>query len=84
VEKVKEAAKGLKLDTPEGPLTVSDSNHHVYKTARIGEIQADGVIKEVWNSGSPIEPDPCLDNAPWAKGLAEGDARKECDAVKKK
>jgi urea transport system substrate-binding protein len=84
VEKVKEAAKGLKLDTPEGALTVSDSNHHVYKTARIGEIQADGVIKEVWNSGSPIEPDPCLDNAAWAKGLAEGDARKECDAVKKK
>jgi urea transport system substrate-binding protein len=82
VAKVIEAAKGLKLDTPEGPLTVSDWNHHVYKTARIGEVQADGLIKEVWNSGTPIEPDPCLDNYTWAKGLATGDARAECDAAK--
>jgi len=76
------AAKGLKLDTPEGPLTVSDWNHHVYKTARIGEVTSDGLIKEVWNSGTPIEPDPCLDNAEWAKGLADGEARAECDAAK--
>ena len=57
-------------------------NHHVYKTARIGEIGTDGLIKEVWNSGAPIEPDPCLDLAPWAKGLADGEARQECDAAK--
>ena len=82
VEKVKEAAKGLKLDTPEGPLTVHASNHHVYKTARIGQIANDGTINEVWASKGPIEPDPCLDKAAWAKGLAEGEARKECDAVK--
>jgi urea transport system substrate-binding protein len=83
IPKVIEAAKGLKLDTPEGALTVSDWNHHVYKTARIGEIQPDGLIKEVWNSGAPIEPDPCLDNYTWAKGLADGEARTECDAAKK-
>lgn len=78
VEKVKEAAKGLKLDTPEGPLTVSDWNQHVYKTARIGEIQSDGLIKEIWASPEPIKPDPCLDDADWAKGLAQG----ECDEAK--
>jgi urea transport system substrate-binding protein len=83
VEKVKEAAKGIELDTPEGPLTVSDWNQHVYKTARIGKIDDKGVITEVWASKGPIEPDPCLDSADWAKGLAEGDARKECDAAKK-
>ncbi len=83
VEKIKEAAKGLELDTPEGPLKVSDWNQHVYKTSRIGEIGTDGQIIEVWNSGKPIEPDPCLDNYDWAKGLADGDARKECDAAKK-
>jgi urea transport system substrate-binding protein len=83
VEKVKEAAKGLKLDTPEGPLTVDATNHHVFKTARIGQIQPSGVINEVWASSGPIAPDPCLDNADWAKSLAEGDARAECDAVKK-
>jgi urea transport system substrate-binding protein len=83
VEKVKTAAKGLKLDTPEGALTVSDWNQHVYKTARIGKIGADGTIAEVWKSDAPLEPDPCLDSAPWAKGLAEGEARSECDAAKK-
>jgi urea transport system substrate-binding protein len=78
VEKVKAAAKGLKLDTPEGALTVSDWNQHVFKTARIGEVQGDGLIKEVWASDGPIEPDPCLDKASWATGLAKG----ECDEAK--
>jgi urea transport system substrate-binding protein len=77
------AAAGLKLDTPEGALTVDAHNHHVYKTARIGIINKDGLIDEVWNSGSPIAPDPCLDNASWAKGLADGSARTECDAAAK-
>jgi urea transport system substrate-binding protein len=83
VAKVIEAAKGLQLDTPEGALTVSDWNHHVFKTARIGMVNAQGVIDEVWNSGKPIEPDPCLDSYTWAAGLADGQARQECDAAKK-
>jgi urea transport system substrate-binding protein len=78
VEKVREAAKGLKLETPEGPLTVSDWNQHVFKTARIGKVRADGLIDEVWSSKTPLEPDPCLDNATWAKSLAT-DA---CDEAK--
>ncbi|MEY2478427.1 MAG: urea transport system substrate-binding protein [Actinomycetota bacterium] len=82
VAKVVEAAKGLVLETPEGTMTVSDWNHHVFKTARIGMVNAQGIIDEVWNSGKPIEPDPCLDSYPWAKGLAEGEARQECDAAK--
>jgi urea transport system substrate-binding protein len=82
VAAVKAAAKGLQLDTPEGPLTVSTWNQHVFKTARIGKINAEGLIDEVWNSGSPIEPDPCLASYPWAAGLAEGAAKAECDAAK--
>jgi urea transport system substrate-binding protein len=82
VDKVTAAAGGLKLDTPEGPLTVHPTNHHVYKTARIGMINKTGLIDEVWNSGTPIAPDPCLDTYPWAKGLADGQARTECDAAK--
>jgi urea transport system substrate-binding protein len=78
VEAVREAAKGLELDTPEGPLTVSDWNQHVFKTARIGKINAEGLIDEVWASDEPIEPDPCLDDYDWAEGLAQG----ECDAAK--
>jgi urea transport system substrate-binding protein len=44
------------------------SNHHLWKTARIGVINSDGLIDEVWNSGKPIEPDPYLKNASWWKG----------------
>jgi urea transport system substrate-binding protein len=83
VPKVIAAAKGLKLDTPEGALTVSDWNHHVFKTARIGMVNSQGIIDEVWNSGKAIEPDPCLDSYPWAKGLAEGQAAQECATAKK-
>jgi urea transport system substrate-binding protein len=75
VDKVKEAAKGLELDTPEGTITVDDSNQHISKTARIGEINPEGLIDEVWASDGPIEPDPCLESYDWAEGLAQG----ECD-----
>ena len=78
VDKVKEAAKGLTFDAPEGKVTVSDWNQHIFKTARIGEIDATGQIKEVWASDGPIEPDPCLFNYDWATDLAQG----ECDAAK--
>ena len=78
VDKVKEAAKGLTFDAPEGKVTVSDWNQHIFKTARIGEIDATGQITEVWASDGPIEPDPCLSGYDWATGLAQG----ECDAAK--
>jgi urea transport system substrate-binding protein len=84
VPAVIKAAGGLVLDTPEGTLTVHPTNHHVYKTARIGMVNSAGLIDEVWNSGSPVAPDPCLDTYPWAAaaGLASGEARAECDAAK--
>jgi len=82
VAAVTKAAGGLVLDTPEGKLTVHPTNHHVFKTARIGVINSSGLIDEVWNSGEPIAPDPCLDTYPWAAGLATGEARAECDAAK--
>ena len=75
VEAIKEAAKGLELDTPEGDITVSDWNQHISKTARIGVINSEGLIDEVWASDGPIEPDPCLSNYNWAAGLATS----ECD-----
>jgi urea transport system substrate-binding protein len=70
VEAVKEAAKGISIDAPEGKVTVHDSNQHVYKTARIGIIKEDGQIEEVWNSGEPIEPDPFLEGYTWAESLS--------------
>jgi urea transport system substrate-binding protein len=70
VEAVKTAAKGISLDLPEGKVTIDGDNQHVFKTARIGEVQPDGQIKEVWNSGKPIEPDPYLKTYPWASSLS--------------
>ena len=70
VEAVRKAAGGISLDLPEGKVTIDGETQHVYKTARIGLIQPDGQIKEVWNSGEPVKPDPYLKGYPWAAGLA--------------
>ncbi len=69
-EKVKAASGGVTFAAPEGTVTVDGANHHVSKTARIGVIQPDGLIKEVWNSGGPVAPDPYLKTYPWAAGLS--------------
>jgi urea transport system substrate-binding protein len=69
VEKVKKASGGLTIDAPEGKITVNGENHHITKTARIGVVQPDGLIKTVWESDGPIEPDPYLKSYDWAKGL---------------
>ncbi|WP_397367676.1 urea ABC transporter substrate-binding protein [Paenibacillus sp. JGP012] len=70
VEKVKQAAKGLELDAPEGKVTVDGENQHIYKPVRIGEVQEDGQFKELWNSGSPVKPDPYLKTYEWGAALS--------------
>lgn len=72
VDKVKAAAKGIEWNAPEGKVTIDGDNQHIYKTVRIGEIQPDGMIKELWNSGSPVKPDPYLKGYDWAKDLSAG------------
>lgn len=71
VDKVKAAAKGIEFNAPEGKVTIDGDNQHIYKTVRIGEIQADGQITELWNSGSPVKPDPYLTTYDWAKDLSK-------------
>ncbi|HYN94654.1 MAG TPA: urea ABC transporter substrate-binding protein [Pilimelia sp.] len=70
VEAVKKAAGGISIDAPEGKVTIDGETQHVFKTARIGLVQPDGQIKEVWNSGEPIKPDPYLKGYTWASGLS--------------
>ncbi len=70
VDKVKEAAGGIEFKAPGGTVKVEGPNQHTWKTVRIGEIQADGQISELWNSGEPIKPDPYLEGYDWAKGLS--------------
>lgn len=69
VDAVKKAAGGIEFKAPGGTVTIDGDNQHTYKTARIGEIQADGQFKEVWNSGEPVKPDPYLETYSWAEGL---------------
>jgi urea transport system substrate-binding protein len=69
-EKVKAASGGITFDAPEGKVTIDGETQHIYKTARVGLIEPDGQIKEVWSSGSPIKPDPYLKGYDWAKGLS--------------
>jgi urea transport system substrate-binding protein len=68
VDKVLKAAGGTTFEAPEGTVTVNGENHHIAKTALIGEIGRDGLIKTVWSSDGPIEPDPYLKGYDWWKG----------------
>ena len=71
VAAVKEAAKGIQFAAPGGLVTIHNENQHVSKTVRIGSVRDDGQIDEIWNSGSPVVPDPYLDTYAWAAGLRE-------------
>lgn len=74
VEAVKAAAATgeISFQAPEGLVTVDPENQHTYKTVRIGQVNAEGLIDEVFSSPEPVKPDPYLKNIPWAEGLAEG------------
>lgn len=69
VDKVKAAAKGIEFDAPEGNVKIDGENQHLYKKVRVGEIENNGMIKEVWGTDKAIKPDPYLKTYKWAKGL---------------
>lgn len=70
VKAIQDNCAGVTFDAPEGLVTIDGENHHITKTARIGEIHPDGLIYTVWSSPGPITPDPYLKSYPWAKGLS--------------
>ena len=70
VDKVRAAAGGITFDAPEGTMTIDGDNQHMYKPVRIGRINADGLIDEVWSTGDPVKPDPYLKTYDWAAGLS--------------
>ncbi|HIT40602.1 MAG TPA: transporter substrate-binding protein, partial [Candidatus Caccovicinus merdipullorum] len=57
-------------DAPEGTITIDGDNQHIYKTVRIGRINSQGLIDEVWATDEPIKPDPYLSGYDWAEGLS--------------
>lgn len=69
VDKIRAAAKGITFKAPEGKVTLDGDNQHIYKTVRIGVINSDGLIDEVWATSGAVKPDPYLTTYSWAKGL---------------
>ncbi|WP_162869120.1 transporter substrate-binding protein, partial [Escherichia coli] len=61
----------IEFNAPGGPVKIDGETQHLYKTVRIGEVQADGQFKEVWNSGDQVKPDPYLKSYDWASGLGQ-------------
>lgn len=70
VEAVKKAAAGITFDAPEGLVTIDGDNQHLYKPVRIGKVNENGLIDEVWSTEKPIKPDPYLKGYDWAKSLS--------------
>ncbi|MCK0090216.1 urea ABC transporter substrate-binding protein [Rhodococcus sp. HNM0563] len=70
VAAIQEAADGVSYEAPEGTVTIDGDNHHITKTARIGEIRGDGLIYTIWESDGPVDPDPYLETYDWAASLS--------------
>ena len=65
VDAVNAASDGVTFEAPEGKVTVNGDNHHIAKTALIGQINKDNQFDIVWTSEEPIEPDPFLEGYDW-------------------
>jgi urea transport system substrate-binding protein len=81
VAAVKAAAKGIEFNAPEGKVTIDGDNQHVYKTVRIGKINAEGLIDEVWATDAPVKPDPYLLTYDWAAALPKPEAAATAEAT---
>ncbi len=57
VEKVVAASSNLEIDAPEGKVKFHQSNHHLWKHARIGRFRKDGQVDMLFESPL-IEPNP--------------------------
>jgi urea transport system substrate-binding protein len=73
VDAVRAAAQSgeITFAAPEGMIKVDPENQHTYKYVRIGQINAEGLIDEVYSSPEAVKPDPFLAGIEWAAGLAD-------------
>lgn len=70
VDDVRAAAGGIEFDAPEGTMTIDGDNQHMYKPVRIGAVNSEGLIDEIWSTDGPVKPDPYLSTYDWAAGLS--------------
>ncbi|MGA8256655.1 MAG: urea ABC transporter substrate-binding protein [Nocardioides sp.] len=71
VDAVNGASDGVSFDAPEGTVVIDGDNHHISKTALIGQINDDNQFDVVFTSGEPVEPDPFLEGYDWWDPSAE-------------
>ncbi len=69
IPEVRTATYGQELAAPEGPVTVN-TNHHLSKTVRLGEVRDDGMFDIIWATDGAIEPLPWNQFVPDTKGFA--------------
>ncbi len=69
IEDVRMATKGLSYTAPEGTVTIDGTNQHLYKQVRIGKVNSEGLIDEIWATPGAIKPDPYLSTYEWARGI---------------
>lgn len=71
-EKVREAARGLSFDAPQGRVTVNSENLHCWMRSRIGRSRSDGTFDILMESPVALCPDPYLT---WANEASSPDLR---------
>lgn len=64
---VRKAAYSQTFEAPEGTVTMN-SNHHLSKTVRIGEVREDGLFDIVLATDGPIAPSPWSQYVPETQG----------------
>lgn len=70
VDKVRAAMAGQTYPAPSGfTLTMDKTNHHLHKPVMIGEIEANGQFKVVWQTDTPIRAQP------WSPFIAGNDKK---------
>lgn len=55
---VQEHIPSQSFTAPGGLVFIDPENQHLYKTVRIGRVEADGVFHIVWDSEVPVRPNP--------------------------
>jgi urea transport system substrate-binding protein len=66
---VRAAAYGQTLDAPEGAVKMN-SNHHLSKVVRIGEVRDDGLFDIAFSTDAAVDPVPWNQYVAETKGLA--------------
>jgi urea transport system substrate-binding protein len=70
---VKHAIKGMRYDAPQGPIQICPDTQYTVQFPRIGRIDEDGRIMEVYCPPKPVEPEPfpsTRSRADWSTLLA--------------